>query len=357
MIKRSPATNLTMETYLYRTFQDWHWSLLLAVIALAIALLAWAADRAVREAVALSLRTGLPKVVIGATVVSLGTTSPEAAVSVFAAVKGYSGLALGNAVGSIICDSGLILGAAAIIAPLRLDGKLADRQGWVQFGAGVLLVACCWPLADPLGAFRDGGALPKAAGFVFLALLLVYLWLSARWSRGQKGTIPDEELEEAEARKAPTLLVAKLLGALLLVVLSSMILVPAVRVLAEQARVPESIVSATLVAFGTSLPELVTAVTAAFRGHGELALGNVIGADVLNVLFVAGAAAAVTSEGLHAEPHFFSLQFPAMLLILLVLRVRFSTHRGPLGRRLGVLLLLTYVAYLALNVLSGKVPH
>lgn len=347
---------MEIETVLFKTFLGWHWTLLLLVIAASIVLLGWAADRLVREAVALSLRTGLPKVVIGATVVSLGTTAPEAAVSVFAALNDHPGLALGNSVGSIICDSGLILGIAALIAPLRIDKNLVGRQGWVQFSAGVLLVACCLPLGDPMSAFRDGGRLPQSVGILFIVLLLVYLWISARWARDQKTGIPDEDVEEAEARKAPVLLITKLVGALFLVIVASTVLIPAVRVLAQKAGVPESIVSATLVAFGTSLPELVTAVTAALKGHGEIGLGNVIGADILNVFFVAGAAAAVTDDGLVADPHFFALQFPAMLMILLLLRLRFS-RPGPIRRPFGILLLLIYIVYLGFNIELGIHEH
>ena len=106
------------------------------VIAFSLAVLGKAADWLVDEAVALSERSGIPKVVIGATVVSLGTTMPEAAVSVFAAIQGNPGLAFGNAVGSIICDTGLILGLACVIAPLRLNRRIVNRQGWIQFAAG-----------------------------------------------------------------------------------------------------------------------------------------------------------------------------------------------------------------------------
>ena len=110
--------------------------------------------------------------------------------------------------------------------------------------------------------------------------------------------------------------------------------------------VPDSVVAATLVAFGTSLPELVTAVTAARRGQGELAVGNVIGADILNVLFVAGAAAAVTSGGLQASANFFSVLYPAMLFILIVFRIGVIASRDSLRRGFGFVLLAAYVVYL-----------
>ena len=107
--------------------------------------------------------------------------------------------------------------------------------------------------------------------------------------------------------------------------------------------VPEAVISASIVAFGTSLPELVTCVTAARRGHGELAVGNVVGADILNVLFVTGAAAAVTSQGLMVGARFYTLLFPAMLLILVVFRIGILLSPEKLSRGFGILLLMLYV--------------
>ncbi|MGI9427211.1 MAG: sodium:calcium antiporter, partial [Bythopirellula sp.] len=136
-----------MEDALKDFFAGQH-SLLLAVeIAFILMVLGKAADWLVGEAVVLSERSGLPKVVIGATVVSLGTTAPETAVSVLAALKGEPGLALGNAVGSVICDTGLILGLACLIKPLKMPKQTVNRQGWLQFASGWLLVAGCWPWA------------------------------------------------------------------------------------------------------------------------------------------------------------------------------------------------------------------
>ena len=115
--------------------------------------------------------------------------------------------------------------------------------------------------------------------------------------------------------------------------------------------VPDSIIAATLVAFGTSLPELITAVTAARRGHGDLAIGNVVGADILNVLFVAGAAAAVTPRGLAAGPHFFVVLFPAMLLILVVFRLGVIFSGEHLKRPFGYILLGAYAVYMVVSYL------
>ena len=318
------------------------WLLAVEIVAILL-MLGKAADWLVGEAVVLSERSGLPKVVIGATVVSLGTTAPEAAVSVLAAIQGEPELALGNAVGSVICDTGLILGLAALILPLKMPRAIVNRQGWLQFGAGWLLVAACWPWKTGANPFQTGGNLPQAMGFVFLVLLIGYLVLSVRWARAGIGAV---ELEEFEQDKSAPMgfVITKLLIAVMLVVAASHILIPAIQEAALRMGVPQGIVAATLVAFGTSLPELVTAVSAARKDHGDLAIGNIIGADILNVLFVSGAAAAVTPGGLVASPDFFRVLLPGMLLVLIVFRVGVSVSGERLSRTFGAILLAVYVA-------------
>ena len=316
------------------------WGLLL-LIAIAFYGLSQGADMLVEEAVTLSGQWGVPKVLVGATIVSLGTTLPEAAVSVLAAVQGSPELALGNAVGSVICDTGLILGVAALITPLPLDRAIVQRQGWIQLGAGFLLVAACSPSVSVSTLFDTGGRLPQGTGAVFLVLLVIYIWCSISWSRG---TQADTAREEITRNGAGTLTVlGKLIGGVVLLIGASWLLIPAVRDAALRLHIPPGIVAATLVALGTSLPELVTAVTAALKRHGELAVGNVIGADILNVLFVAGAAAAVTEGGLNASPHFFRLLFPAMLLILIVFRIGVMVSGTQLKRPVGVILIGVYL--------------
>lgn len=322
------------------------WPLLAGLIAFCIFLLARGADLLVREAVTLSRRSGIPKTVVGATIVSLGTTTPEAVVSVLAAIQGRPGLALGNAVGSIICDTGLILGLACLIAPLPLDWRVVGRQGWIQFGSGVFLVLACFPWSHPAAAWTEGGNLARGTGVFLLALLAVYLFLSVRWSREEASVI--DEAEHTDTAGLPVVL-GKLVLAIATVLVSSWFLIPSVSEAAVRLSVPESIIAATLVAFGTSVPELVTAVTAARRGHGELAVGNVVGADILNVLFVAGASAAVTSGGLAAPAHFFTLYFPSMLLVLLVFRIGIAVSGTHLTRPFGVVLLGTYLAVTVLS--------
>ena len=340
-----------MEEAISHFVLELHWTLLALVIAVSLGVLGKAADWLVDEAVALSERSGIPKAVVGATIVSLGTTTPEAAVSVLAAVEGRPGLALGNAVGSIICDTGLILGVACLIAPLRLDRNIVNRQGWIQIGVAVALVAACFPWTNPGAVFSEGGNLPRFVGFIFLAALALYMWQSIRWARAENGGVPHDANEgDADASLFPV--VAKLLGSVALVVLAAQVLIPAVGESATRMQVPESIIAATLVAFGTSLPELVTAVTAARRGHGELAVGNIVGADILNVLFVAGAAAAVTPGGLVADGHFFRVLFPVMLFILITFRIGIFVSGDWMKRPFGFTLLGAYGVYLIVSYLA-----
>jgi cation:H+ antiporter len=340
-----------MEGSLHVWYSTLHPALLALVIIVCLAVLGKAADWLVDEAVVLSERSGIPKTVIGATVVSLGTTMPETAVSVLAALQGSPALALGNAVGSIICDTGLILGLASVIAPLRLDPKVVRQQGWIQFGSGWLLVAACFPWTTPALVFSAGGRLTQLTGVIFLVALAAYLWQSIRWSREQKILIAEVEAHEKDAATALPIVVGKLVVAVGLVVLSAHVLIPAVAEAARRMAIPESIIAATLVAFGTSLPELVTAVTSAWRGHGELAVGNIIGADILNVLFVSGAAAAATPAGLEAGSHFFLVLFPVMLFVLAVFRIGIYFSGEAMGRPFGLVLLVTYAIYTAVSFL------
>lgn len=315
------------------------------------------ADWLVDEAVVLSSRWGMGKAVIGATIVSIGTTTPEAAVSVLSAIQGKPGLALGNAVGSIICDTGLILGLASLLAPLQFNRQLTSKLSNVQVGAGILLVVGCFPWTSPAKVLSQGGTLPQLVGFVFIVLLGLYIWQSIRWA----ASITDEPSENGHKSEDETansfVILAKLIGSIAIIVISAQILIPSVSVIAQRIGVPKHIISATLVAFGTSLPELVTAITAVRRGHGELAVGNIIGADILNVLFVAGVSAAATPGGLQADGQFFQFLFPAMLFILIVFRCGIFVSGSQLKRPFGVVLVGTWLAVTILSYILSIEMH
>ena len=271
-------------------------------------------------------------------------------VSVVSALQGSPDLALGNAVGSIICDTGLILGIAAIINPLPFKRDVVSRQSWLQFAAGILLVSTAFFFGGGISAFTHGGNIPQFMGWIFLVILVLYIYNTIRLSR--KGSVSEggESLEVDDASTAMVFI--KLFIGIALVILSSKVLIPTVQETAIRLHIPETIIAATLVAFGTSLPELITAVTATRKGYGDLAIGNVLGADILNVLFVVGAAASVTKGGLGVDPNFFKLLFPAMLFILITCKIALSFSKEKVSRKVGGILL---AAYILVTVLSYSV--
>ena len=320
-------------------------SILISLVTLAVSLftLGKGADLLVDSAVDLSLKWGMPKMVIGATIVSLGTTLPEASVSTLAAIKGNAELALGNAIGSIIADTALIIGFVAVLGTVPVDKRLIRRQGIVQFLAALLLTAVSMPFFSP----GREGRIYQWMGWIFVALLACYMYISFRWA---KDSMEDSVLEPAEENNKPLWLLFLLLTAgIAVVVMSSKVLIPAVEVSATKAGIPQSIIAATLVAFGTSVPELVTAITAVKKGHGELAAGNIIGADILNVLFVLGVAAAVTPAGIRVPIGFYYLQFPTMLLVLGLFRFCSTRKSGVITRIQGAFLFIFYIIYVILN--------
>ena len=333
-----------------------HFLLLFLIVIVCLFSLGKGADLLVDEAVVLSTRWGLGKAVIGATIVSIGTTTPETAVSVLSAIQGEPGLALGNAVGSIICDTGLILGLASLIAPLSFNRQLASRLSNVQVSAGILMVLACFPWSSPAQVFTTGGTLHQYIGFAFVILLALYIWQSIRWA-GTTTTDTENQEETDENGSSTVVTLLKLIGAIAIVVVSAQILIPTVKTLAIRFKVPEEIIAATLVAFGTSLPELVTAITAVRRGHGELAVGNIIGADILNVLFVAGVSAAATPNGLEASGKFFQFLFPAMVFILIVFRIGIYVSGSQLKRPFGIVLVATYIVVTVLSYIFSIDMH
>jgi cation:H+ antiporter len=361
-----------MDVWIAGIVSELHIALLFVIIAASLGLLVKGADILVDHAVVLSVKWGVPKMLIGATIVSLGTTLPEMVVSVLAAVQGAPGLALGNAVGSIIADTGLILGLALLIGTIPVDQRLVSRQSWIQLGSAGLLVIASVPWFGLRGLFTDGGQLPQWVGIGFLVLLALYIWQSIRWSRmapdgvavaGER-TSAAADLDVADdlgvptevADERPLWTLVKLALGIAAVVIASQILIPTVEETALRIGIPDAIIAATLVAFGTSLPELVTAVTAVRKGHGELALGNVLGADVLNVLFVSGASAAVTRGGLAVPPAFFYLFFPSMLFVVVVLRIGIGGTSHHLSRGFGFVLLAAYLLTVILGYVAPVAP-
>ncbi len=318
---------------------------LLGIIAVCILVLSKGADWMIDGVVHLARRTGLPRIVIGATIVSLGTTMPEAVVSVMAAWMGNPGLALGNGVGSIIADTGLIFGLTCMLTRVPVNRFILNRTGWVQVGSATLLVI----IALIALAVTDGEPiLQRWVGGFFLVLLAGYMYITYVWAKQGAGAAAGEEAEDDSELIGLGKCWLMLVGGLFLVVLGARFLVPSAAEIAYRMGVPDDVVAATMVAFGTSLPELMTAIAAIRKGHPEIMVGNIVGADVLNCLFVIGAAA--VARPLAVPPNFFAFHFPAMLFILYSFRsFIFINKDGRFKRWQGGWLLGIYLIYLVLQ--------
>lgn len=327
-----------MNAWIETTYEQLPTLALLAIIALMLYTLGKGADYLIDNAVEFSEKLNIPKVVIGATIISLGTTLPEATVSVMAAFKGNPDLALGNAVGSIIANTTLILGLAAIIGTISWNKKTILPQNFFLLGSIALLIF-----------FSLGQEFKQWMGLFMVALLIYHLWRS--FKKSQKYAEEETSQNNFESEKSSSIrsLAWMALG-MILVIFSSQLLIPAVDLTARRMGIPANVIAATLVAFGTSLPELTTAIKSVLKGHGELAIGNIIGANILNVLFVVGASASVTKGGLDVPPIFYSLHFPAMVIAVLTLSVLIMKKQEQLTRRHGILLFAIYLLYLSRNL-------
>ena len=330
------------EQLLYNLVAGLPSAILFIIMVVCLIVLCKGADWMIDGVVELAHRTGLPRIVIGATVISLGTTTPEAVVSVMAAWMGNPGLALGNGVGSMIANTGLIFGMTCLLTTVPMNRYILNRTGWVQEGAATLLVAISVVI---LVTMTGKPVLNRWVGFILLFFLSLYMYITYIWAKGiNTDAVEEEKVDDsdmASLRKCWSLI----LGGLFCVAVGARILVPCAAEIAKRIGVPDDVIAATLVAFGTSLPELMTAIAAVRKGHPEITVGNIVGANVLNILFVVGGAAA--ARPLLIPSNFFSLHFPVMLFILYSFRVFVIIEKGGRFRRWqGGWLLGIYLSYL-----------
>ncbi len=315
------------------------------VMVFSLLLLCKGADYMIDGVVAIARRTRIPQIVIGATIISLGTTFPEMLVSTVAAWRGDAGLALGNGVGSIICDTGMIFGIMCIFKRIPVERYTLNRHGWVQVGSATFLALVSFFL---LISGNGAAVISRGIGFFLLFLLVCYLYASYHW--GKKGLLT----EQFSAEPIPDILksVLFLVGGLLTVGIGSKVLVPCAAEGAIRLGVPTEVIAATMVAFGTSLPELMTAVSSIRKGHPEIMVGNIVGADILNCLFVIGAAA--VASPLRVPRGFFILHYPVMLFILYSFRAFiFMDKDGYFKRWQGVWIFGVYLVYILLQYVFG----
>lgn len=300
-------------------------------LAAGLALLFAGAELLVRGAAALALRGGISPLVVGLTVVAFGTSAPELVVSVQAALDGVGGIAAGNVVGSNIANVGLILGVAAMIRPLRVEAQLVRLDMPLLIGASGLLAFLLWDQA-----------LARSEGLLLLAGFFGYVGFTLWMARRNPLATPDEPLPSVRGTVWRDL--GFVLAGLAALVLGSQGLVRGAVAIAEAAGLPPAVIGLTLVAVGTSLPELATSAVAAYRGAGDLAIGNVVGSNLFNALGILGTAAVVRPLDVSGLD---GLNLGTMLLMA-VLMLPLAWSGFVLSRREGALLVVLYSAYTVL---------
>ncbi len=340
---------LGLLTSLSQDFQAWYTGLsdpqavafLFASLIACFIILTKGADFLVDGAVGLAGNLGVPKIIIGATVVSLGTTLPEATASVIASLQGQGGIAAGNAVGSIICNAGLVFGLCCVITRLPVNRFTLSRNAWFQIG-GVVLLFVLYLLSSQTTAADGTRIFGRTFGIILLIGLFAYTLFSIKWARQSAATNNEQNGSAALSAKLSKPIFLTVIG-FVLVIIAAKGLVMVIEELALKLGVPAHVVSVTLLALGTSIPEFATGLMSLIKGHKELLVGNVIGANILNVFFVFGAAATV---GPLAIPHrFLWLNFPVMLIIIALFHLNIWTSKKQLSRWLSLGMLIIYLIF------------
>ena len=294
-------------------------------------------DWFVDGATGLAHRFHVPEILIGATVVSIGTTLPEVMVSATSAVSGHGEIAYGNAIGSVICNSALIAAIPIVAKPGKVDPKSLRTPVLFFFVAAAFYA----------GVAYTTGSFTRPVGIILLAMFVAYIVCNVMAMKN--ASAPEEEEEPEENASFAKELGLLAVGAVLIAV-GADLLVDNGTLIAQALGVPESVIALTFVALGTSLPELVTAITSLAKGHGALSLGNVIGANVFNLVLVSGVSVTLapftipqnsTIAGMNAS---LVMDIPVMFAVMLLLTVP-ALLKGKLSRPQGIALLCIYAAF------------
>lgn len=278
---------------------------------------AWAADK-----------LGIPQLVIGLTIVAMGTSAPEAAVSISAALHGSADITIGNVLGSNILNILIILGITSVICTIPVQKSTVRYE--IPFVIIVSVLLTVLGAVDGYISLLDGVIL-----WAFMILYLIYLFRMSK--KGETQT----QIPETGEEEQPVKMVLLAIVGLVLIVWGSDVTVNAATNLAEIFKISPRIIGLTIVAFGTSLPELVTSVTAAVKGKADIAVGNIVGSNIFNILFVVGTTALITPVAYQSGFFIDSIVTIASAILLFVCVLR----RKQLNRTGGVIMLLSYVAY------------
>jgi len=283
-------------------------------------------------------RFHIPELLIGATVVSIGTTLPEVMVSATSALSGHGEIAYGNAIGSIICNTALIAAITVAVRPPRVEAASLKVPVLFFFGAALFYSVIAWTT----------GEFTRLVGVVLLAIFGVYMTYNVLNVK----KLPQQEAQSAPVQEntTPAWDIVKLIVGAAAIAFGADLLVDNGTLIAQALGVPESVIALTFMALGTSLPELVTAITSLVKGHGALSLGNIIGANLFNLVLVSGLSvvlapfavpASKTIAGMNAS---LVVDIPLMFLVMAFLTLP-AVFRGKLKRWQGVTLLCVYAAY------------
>ena len=312
------------------------------------ALLIKGGDWFVDGAVGIAHRFHLPELLIGATIVSIGTTLPEVMVSAQAAAEGNAGISYGNAIGSIICNTSLIAALTVAIRPGKVDPKSFRLPTAFFFAAALSYAAVAWTL----------GRFERWMGIVYLCVFVGYMILSTVQMKKHPELADDGEEEAAEDTAKPLWKeLALLVVGAAAIALGARFLVDNGTLIAAALGVPDSVIGLTMVALGTSLPELITAITSLIKGHGALSLGNVIGANLFNIILVSGMAITISPFAVPAEKTIAGfnsslvVDLPVMFAVMAILCLP-PLKSGKLRRYQGVVLLAIYAAFTVYQFVS-----
>ena len=293
-------------------------------------------DWFVDGASALARRFHLPELLIGATVVSIGTTLPEVMVSTMSALSGHGEIAYGNAIGSVICNAALIAAITIAVRPGKVDPKTLKTPVAFFFAAAAIYCIAAYVF----------GKFTRVMGVIMLAMFVAYMIVNVLQMKNAPAEVHEETEEEMSLPKTLGLLVV---GAVLIAV-GANLLVDNGTLISQALGVPEIVIALTFVALGTSLPELITAITSLMKGHSDLSLGNVIGANVFNLVLVSGVSVTLAPFTIPQSNTLFGinsslvLDLPVMLAVMLILTVP-ALVKGKLNRAQGITLLAIYAAF------------
>ncbi|NMA61357.1 MAG: calcium/sodium antiporter [Firmicutes bacterium] len=289
------------------------------------------ADWLVEGAVDLARLWGVSQIVIGATIVSLGTTLPETLISAFAAAQGKGDVIVGTAIGSIIFNTAVILGLAAIIRPPKLTERQPFYKAGTMVGVLVLFALLAWDLYISRG------------DSILLAFILILFLGSNMWNGTKKS---EKERVVASKNEVSKHLFHLIIGSIFVVAGAHFLLESGVEI-ARILRVPEAIIAVTLFAVGSSLPELITAITAASKGHTDLVLGNVMGANTLNIVFVISTAGLISPFSVAPSVLSVDVLFSLIMMSVLLIPALFTKK---ISRLQGIISIIAYFSYLGILI-------